>query len=122
MPCWQPWAASTGCSRWSRWRRCWAWAAPVLAQPDVRRLGDRLPRVRAPHEHRLAARVAAGRARPDQPGRHREGGALPRSEIRRRVPGVQGPGAAVALIDGVLNRAFYLEQFRDYLSLEAGTS
>jgi len=28
----------------------------------------------------------------------------------------------VALIDGVLNRAFYLEQFRDYLSLEAGTS
>jgi len=28
----------------------------------------------------------------------------------------------VALIDGVLDRAFYLEQFRDYLSLEAGTS
>ena len=28
----------------------------------------------------------------------------------------------MALIDGVLNRAFYLEQFRDYLSLEAGTS
>ncbi len=28
----------------------------------------------------------------------------------------------MALIDGVLDRAFYLEQFRDYLSLEAGTS
>ena len=28
----------------------------------------------------------------------------------------------MALIDGGLNRAFYLEQFRDYLSLEAGTS
>jgi len=28
----------------------------------------------------------------------------------------------VALIDGVLDRAFHLEQFRDYLSLEAGTS
>jgi len=28
----------------------------------------------------------------------------------------------VALIDGVPDRAFYLEQFRDYLSLEAGTS
>jgi len=28
----------------------------------------------------------------------------------------------VALIDGVLARAFYLGQFRDYLSLEAGTS
>lgn len=28
----------------------------------------------------------------------------------------------MALIDGVLDRAFYLGQFRDYLSLEAGTS
>ena len=28
----------------------------------------------------------------------------------------------MALIDGVLDRAFHLEQFRDYLSLEAGTS
>ena len=28
----------------------------------------------------------------------------------------------MALIDGVPDRAFYLEQFRDYLSLEAGTS
>src|SRR2546428_7773431 len=69
-----------------------------------------------------AARPLARRALLDEAPRHRTGGGIPRAEIHRRLPGLQGSGATLAVGRYTFDRAFHLEGFRDYLALEAGHS
>src|SRR5207247_2184743 len=60
---------------------------------------------------------AGHRAGPASRDRQRRG--VPRADVRGRVPGVQGAGAPVDL---KTEAAFRVEQFRDFLALEAGDS
>src|SRR5256712_8479304 len=66
-----------------------------------------------------AARPLARRALLDEAPRHRTRGGIPRAEIHRRLPGLQGSGATLAVGRYTFDRAFHLEGFRDYLALQA---
>src|SRR5256886_4661387 len=70
-------------------------------------------------ERPVAARAASRGHRAGPASRDRQGRGVPRAHVRGRVPGVQGAGAPVDL---TTEAAFGVEQFRDFLALEAGDS
>src|SRR5437773_1016742 len=92
---------------------------PPHTQPDVRGHGHAVPRRHVAPQRPVAAGVSS-RGHGDGPAlRGRPGRGVPRAHVRGRVPGVQGAGAPVDL---TTEAAFRVEQFRDYLALEAGDS
>src|SRR5207247_1659822 len=95
---------------------------PPHPQPDVHRARSAVRRRHAAHQLTVAARSVARGAHRDPVVGHRAGRGVPGAQVRRRVSGVPGAGAAVAVSVSDLDRVFQVEQFRDYLALEAGNS
>src|SRR5438876_6821608 len=94
-------------------------AVPLHAQPDVRGYGHPVRRRHAAPERPVAARVPPRDHGVGPAPRDRPGGGVPRAQVWGGVSGVQGASAPVDLMP---DAAFRIEQFRDYLALEAGDS
>src|SRR2546430_17644064 len=75
--------------------------------------------IRRPPRSTLFPYTTLFRSRAGPASRDRQRRGVPRAHVRGRVPGVQGAGAPVDL---TTEAAFRVEQFRDFLALEAGDS
>src|SRR5207247_622965 len=96
-------------------------ALPVHPQPDVCRARRALPRPHPARERRVAVGAPPGRARARAVAGDRTRRGVPGAQVWGPVSGLQGPRAAMDLASS-RETAFCIEQFRDYLALEAGNS
>src|SRR5581483_11279887 len=83
-------------------------AVSVQPQPPLRRPGRAVPGRDAARQLAVAAACVPRRDRAGADPGDRPRGGVPRGEVRRRLPGLPGPRAAVALA-GDVERAFALE-------------